>query len=465
MNEALFPYQIEGAYWLKDKTVALLSDDMGLGKSAQAISACDLSNATRVLVICPAVARINWKREFEKFSITKRDFKLINSKGDTPRSDQSCISSYDLAARIDPEVLGKFDVLILDECHYLKSTETKRTRAIFGKKGYVRYAKKIWALSGTPAPNHAGELWTLLYTFGCISQSYDRFLEEYCNIRETTYGRQITGTNENKIPKLREILKPIMIRRKQTDVLKDLPKISFNTVYVEPGEVQLELVSSLIHYVFPEDLRHKFFAQMQAEEKLINDLVSKTGFTADGMKVLEGLAKSVATLRRYVGLQKVKPVIDLVLEELNANAYEKIVIFALHRDVIEQLRVGLNKFGPVTLYGGTDPDQRQKNLDRFQNNPKCRVFIGNIQACGTAVNLTAANQVVFIEQDWVPGNNAQAAKRCHRIGQDKPVFVRIIGIDGSFDQHIATTVLRKMREITKIFDAEKEVLTLPKPPP
>lgn len=451
MDETLFPYQVLGAYWLRDKSVALLADDMGLGKSAQAITAADISHALRVMVICPAVARINWEREFRKFSLLERDFVRFQTRSQKPVRKQSVILSYDLATTFSAESFGNFDVLILDECHYLKSTEAKRTSKILGKEGYVRYAKKIWALSGTPAPNHAGELWPILYTFGSVSESYDDFINRYCTIRDTTYGRQITGTKQSAIPELRKILSDIMLRRKTIDVLKELPPIVYRNMAVEPGPVELEMCSSLIQFVFPEDRRDEFQKQIQAETKLVNDLTNKTGFTVDGMKILEGLATSISTLRKYIGLQKVRPTIDLVLEELNANAYDKIVIFAIHRDVIEQLRVGLTKFNAVTLYGGTDPDKRQKNIDKFQTNPRCRVFIGNIQACGTAVNLTAASQVMFVEQDWVPGNNLQAAKRCHRIGQTKPVFVRILGIADSFDERIASVLARKMREISEIF--------------
>jgi SNF2 family DNA or RNA helicase len=128
------------------------------------------------------------------------------------------------------------------------------------------------------------------------------------------------------------------------------------------------------------------------------------------------------------------------------------VIFAIHRDVIENMRVGLRQFGAVCLYGGTDPEKRQKNIDRFQNNPKCRVFIGNIHAAGTAITLTAAHHVTFIEQDWVPGNNAQAVMRCHRIGQENPVSVRFIVLDGTLDAKIGYILKRKTADLTHIFD-------------
>ena len=106
--------------------------------------------------------------------------------------------------------------------------------------------------------------------------------------------------------------------------------------------------------------------------------------------------------------------------------------------------------GAVTLYGGTNADTRQKNIDKFQNNPKCRVFIGNIQAAGTGITLTAAHEVAFIEADWVPANNAQAAMRCHRIGQTKPVRVRFFSCAGSVDEDVMNTLRRKAYELSRL---------------
>jgi SWI/SNF-related matrix-associated actin-dependent regulator 1 of chromatin subfamily A len=172
----------------------------------------------------------------------------------------------------------------------------------------------------------------------------------------------------------------------------------------------------------------------------------------DKTAVISGVADSISTLRRYMGLQKVEPIVEMVKAAFKAKAYEKLVIFAIHRDVIENLRVGLRELKPVVLYGGTDPEKRQRNIDRFQNNPACKVFIGNIQAAGTAITLTAAHNVWFVEQDWVPGNNAQAVMRCHRIGQENPVTVRFISLDQSLDHAVMLILKRKVRDLTQIFD-------------
>ena len=114
----------------------------------------------------------------------------------------------------------------------------------------------------------------------------------------------------------------------------------------------------------------------------------------------------------------------------------------------------LAKYGAVKLYGGTNPARRDRNLDRFNNDPKCRVFIGQIHACGVAISLAkGASDVLFAEYDWVPMNNAQAAARVDGPEQTNPIFVRFAILAGSIDEHVARTVARKTKDLAQIFDA------------
>jgi SNF2 family DNA or RNA helicase len=226
-----FPYQIEGAKFLATAKRALLADDLGLGKSAQAILACDEVGAQHVLVICPASVRENWKREFAKFS----------AAGIKP-----VVQSYNNANAIntDPPPGDMWDALILDESHYLKSKDAKRTKAIFGPKcdgvgGLVERAKHVFLLTGTPAPNHAAELWPMLRAVMPESipsatgrpMPYWSFVSRYCRTRDNGFGIKPVGTKNHE--KLREAMSPFVLRRKKKEVLKDLPPIRFDTLAVE----------------------------------------------------------------------------------------------------------------------------------------------------------------------------------------------------------------------------------------
>jgi SNF2 family DNA or RNA helicase len=106
------------------------------------------------------------------------------------------------------------------------------------------------------------------------------------------------------------------------------------------------------------------------------------------------------------------------------------------------------------LFGGTDPERREKNIKKFIHNPLCRVFIGNIRAAGIAITLTAASEVAFVESSWVPADNAQAAMRVHRIGQTRPVRCRFFGLVNSSDEKVQQVLKRKTRDITKLFDED-----------
>lgn len=432
MSVKLFPYQTEGAIFLSEKRCAILADEMGLGKTVQAIRAADLVKAKNILVVCPAIARINWQREFEKFSLTHPSL---------------TVTSFESAHKINPSML--FDLLIIDEAHYLKSHTAKRTAAIYGKEGLVRRAARVWALTGTPAPNAlATEVWTHLFTFGVTKLSYTDFLKHFCNYFEGSYGVQITGNKPERLAEFQSLMSKIILRRKKEDVMKELPPIRYAHILVERGEVDIEIMDSFAQYI---GRQNELKERLEIEKQMV-DHILKSETPAESLRALEALANSVSTLRRYTGLQKMDPVANIILDELENNAYQKIVIFAVHRDVIEGLRQRLEKYGALTLYGGHTDETKQRNIDAFQKNPKKRVMIANIRAAGTSVTLTAASQIAFIEQDWVPGNNAQATMRVHRIGQNESVLVRVFGLAESVDERVSNSLKRKMNELTKIFE-------------
>ena len=242
-----------------------------------------------------------------------------------------------------------------------------------------------------------------------------------------------------------------MLRRKKDQVMTQLPAISFHDLTVEPAVVDEELYFADYYLMKQVDELHK---KLREQQTGIDTLLDLTGSGRDGVKVMEGMAKSVSTILRYTGISKAPPLIDIVKDELENNHYEKIVIFAIHRDVIEQFRVGLNKFKPVTLYGGTPADKRQANIDRFIKDKKCRVFIGNIDAAGTGIDgmQHVCHEALFAEYKWTPGPNAQAAMRIHRIGQTKPVRVRVALAADTYDERVGVVVRRKTKDLTEILD-------------
>lgn len=456
MSEPLYPYQEEGAKWLATRKFGLLADEMRLGKTPQAIRAADLLDLKPILVLCPAVARTNWSREFARFSKRAPSIGVCLSAHQIPSAlgADITICSYDLAGRIGAlsnQRSKRFWLLILDEAHYLKSPSAARTKSVLSTSGLIHQADRIWALTGTPAPNHAGELWTLLRVFGAYRGSYDAFIREFCTGFNGPYGFQITG-NKN-VEKLRGILKPIMLRRTKKQVRPDLPDARYSEVVVEPGELTIAEIEVAFSSYIADPRRFDGLKQDLAKQQERVDAAGLAAKSSDEMlQTLASLVPHTTTLRRHIGLLKVKPVAELLREELDSGL-EKVVVFAIHRDVLENLRQALAPYGAVVLNGGTAPAKRDARLNRFQTNPKCRVFIGNIAACGVAIDLSAAHDVIFLESDWVPMNNAQAAARVDGPNQHESISVRFVALAGSIDEAIQRTLRRKTSELAKIFDA------------
>lgn len=459
-DESLFPHQIEGIKFLSSRKFALLADEMGLGKSVQAIKAADQIKAKTILVVGMAVGRINWDREFELWSTNfPRRFKLA-SKTDLPQKDAVNITSYDYLHRNTAKLLEiEWDLIIFDESHNLKNPKAMRTKAALSKNGVIRKSKRAWFLSGTPAPNNFSEMWTTLFTLGATTLPFDEFTKTFCYVQETEYGPIIRGNKMDKINEMKSLLDEVMLRRKKEKGM--LPDLFIKDVAVEASEVDLGLYKSYVEYILPIDKRDQLFQKLKDQEDAVRTSLDvlksdmSSGQKQNGASYLgaiEALSRSVSTLRRYNGLQKVPKLLEILKWELKNGDYKKLVIFCIHMDVMEELRKGLHEWCPVVLHGGQNDRLKQQAIDDFQKKPHKQVFIGNIMAAGTSINLTVANTVVFAELDWVPGNNAQAMMRVHRYGQKKPVYVRMCSIADSIDERVNHILRRKTKELVAIFD-------------
>lgn len=459
MPEPLFPFQEIGAQWLASKRHAFLADEMRVGKTPQAIRACDLVGAERIVVLCPAIARLNWQREFDKFSNQKRTSFVCLTKRDCPilakLSSITVMCSYDLSIQnMVRRQLGSihWDVVILDEAHYLKNTDTKRTVL-----AHALRARHYWRLSGTPAPNHSGELFPFLAHSDAWTHSRELYESTFCvtetfNVK-TKYGwipkTKIVGSKN--IPQLKALIAPFFLRRRLKDVAKDLPPMLFSDVVVEATEPD-------IHVWFPNvtlkiDTKAEVMAGIAKEEQALQSILDLTGKGGDGSDALAALQNAkTTTSRRWTVLKKIPAICEIITEELLSNAYAKIVIFAWHRDAIKYLHMKLKQFNPQVVYGGTPALQRDRCVHKFKTYGQVRVFIGNIQAAGVAIDLSCAQEVAFVEASWVPGENAQAAMRVHHLKQTAPVRVRFFSLAGSVDERIQDILRRKTRDLTALFD-------------
>ena len=444
----LMPYQSTGVAHLAGFRHALLADEPGLGKTPQAIVAADGVAAKSILVVCPAVAKINWKREFLRWQTVPRSIEVMHGgKAPVPDTDVVVVN-YDLlsrgALRVLPGLMKRdWDVLILDEAHALKTRGSNRTRAVYGKKldtdnGLASCAERVWLLTGTPAPNHAGELWTHFHALwpDLIDLGSGRplsefgFQDRYCNVVSNNFGRQIKGTKKAAVMDLKAKLDTVMLRRRKKDVLADLPELIFDTVPLDPADV-------------PPFDRKNF---QRAETELGLGPMSDDDLLAH----LRSNEVELATERRLTGMVKAPLAVQWIDGEL-ADNYDKMIVLAHHTTVIDLLQKQLAQYNPVVIQGSTPPRTRQKAIDNFQVVPDVRLFIGQIMAVKEAITLTAAKRVVFVEADWSPSNNYQAACRAHRIGQHDNVLAQFLTLDGSIDQQIMEILARKASDFADLF--------------
>lgn len=427
-----FPYQIEGISWLKTKKLALLADQPGLGKSAQAIRAAEELGLEKIIIVCPAIAKITWEREITKWS-NYTGVQILRKRNETPApTHRIFICSFDYASgNFDRLRFVHADLLIVDESHCLKSPTAARTKALLSTTGIIRSVKRCWFLSGTPMPNAPHDLWTTLYTFGQTTLNYDAFMLKFCNTY-TFNGREVPLSGKEKsFPELRLMLDKIMLRRKTEEVLKDLPEVR-----VEELPIEAEL----------DDLTPELREQFERLNDFMRDRY-KDLEALPSLQLLEATASSTSSLRRYCVMKKIKPVCNLIEEELENKAYEKIIVFCIHREAVIETQSRLAKRGAVCIYGATSAEDRQKAIDLFQNDPKCHVIVINIATGGTNITLTAASEVLFLEQDYVPGNNAQAIARARRIGQKNSVRARVASLADSMDESVNEILTRKMKGI------------------
>jgi SWI/SNF-related matrix-associated actin-dependent regulator 1 of chromatin subfamily A len=421
---SLLPFQITGARYLAGKRRALLADEQRVGKTPQAIHAADIIGADSILVLCPAIARANWLREFGRFS-DRTGAAIVTSKD--PHHPQLTVCSYDNL--IDQDVYRRvainWDVVVLDESHFLKNLAAQRSQAAYA---VANGARNAWALSATPAPGNAAELWALLSSFGFTRLGYWDFVKRYCKHHETPYGVKITG-NRN-VEELREKLSRFTLRRTLAEVAPDMPPIRWSNIVVEPGDV-----TGLIE---PDEMREAL-----AQAPLLAAALAEAGDRIDQ------LGDTALEYRRLVGLQKVRPLAEMVAGELDGGV-PNIVIFAWHRDVIEALTFALRDYRSACIHGGTSDGNKQAHQHRFRT-AEIRVLVCQIIAAGTAIDLSVCDDLLFAETDYTPGNNDQAAKRCVSQFKTRPVRVRIAALANSVDEDVQNINARKIKDIAELF--------------
>lgn len=440
-NLSLFPHQIEAANFALQRNRSYLGLDPGLGKTIVAAIIAEVHPGP-VVYICPPFLLQNTKNEFEKWAPTRNVCifdKKYSAHADVLIVPDSLITKAHVEFAIErfcERDQFKPALLFVDEAHRYKNGKAKRTQCLFGyrtKLGITRLFQKIVFMSGTPMPNRPIELYPVLSSAAPetidFKNEFDYALK-YCAAHQNHWGWDYSGASN-----VQELAKkvvhpdgPFMLRLKK-EILNLPPKLEEMLILNgKQTSMLMKTGAEILRKFSTEDL-------MKAQIAQSIDM---------GEKELH-----LATYRRLLGSEKVPPAVEYIKDILDETD-EAVLIFAIHKDVIEGLANGLREYNPLVITGENSARQRQTSVEIFQADKTRRVFIGNIQACGVGFTLTKASRVLFVEFDWVPGNNSQASDRTHRIGQSKTVLVQYLVFKDSVDKAVIETLLVKTKTIEKI---------------
>lgn len=433
----MYPFQKAGLEFIElTDGNALVADQMGLGKTIQALAYLGLHPEYRpVIIVCPASLKGNW--EFEAKTWLNNDqnnnIEIINGgKLKTPTGD-IVIINYDI---IDKwcETLEKYNaqVIIFDESHYVKNSKSARSKT--ASKLSKDIPHKI-LLTGTPVLNRPAELWNQLQILKHKAYPDEMFFQwhkRFCDATQNRWGWDFSG-NSN-LEQLAESLKTVMIRRTKGEVLTELPEKQRTSIFI-PIDNETEYKTA------DKDLR-----EWIADNRDSNNYDKpSTG--------IEHLAR-IELLRQVAVKGKLKGAIDWIKMFLASG--EKLVVFATHKKVISAL---MEAFGEcaVKIDGSVPASKRQDIVNTFQTDDKVKLFVGNIEAAGVGITLTASSNVSFLELPWTPADLEQAEDRCHRISQKNAVNIYYLLAKGTIDKNISAMVERKRNVIVQITDDDKSL--------
>jgi SWI/SNF-related matrix-associated actin-dependent regulator 1 of chromatin subfamily A len=431
----LWPFQMEGALAIRAfGGRALLADEMGLGKTIQALYWLWRSKSARpCVVVCPASVKYNWEREAKRFGLLAEVL-----EGTTPPRRQPQVHAP--LYIINYEILRYWrkwlrrmgiQVVILDECHYIKNQDSKRFKSCNALCAGVPH---VIALSGTPLTNRPAELWPTLHIL--MPEKYNSFFTyavRYCKPKRLPWGWSYMGAKH--LPELHANLKSeCMIRRLKKDVLPELPDKQRYPAVVEIRD------------------RHEY-------NEAANDFLGWLRRTSPAKAKKASRAESVVKvgyLLRLAAKLKTKAVISWI-EDFLEKSDGKLIVFTVHRKRITSLEKHFHKELWTTVDGRVKGRDRLAACDRFQHDARTRLFFGNSRAAGIGLTLTAATTVLVADLPWTPGELGQSEDRAHRFGQTKEVSVYYIVARDTIEEDLCDTLRDKQEVLDAVLDGRQGV--------
>jgi len=439
-NRPPLPHQKEAIQKLVENKKFILADDMGLGKTTTTIIAALEANAKKVLIICPATLKINWKREIENYS--DKSIYIAEGKNFSTESDYVIIN-YDIIKNFhDPKkkeesqiLLANFDLVIIDEAHYIKNGQAQRTKLI---NDFVKNIDRLWLLTGTPMTSRPMDYFNLLSLVDSpVSKNWMAYAIRYCSgYQFNVGGRKIWNiTGASNLDELRERTSSTILRRLKENVL-DLPDKIITPVYLR--------------------LKSKEYEEVMGE---YYDWYDKN---PDESKSLTVQFSKLTKIRQIIANEKVTQTIELIENIIEQD--KKVIVFCNFTESLNRIAEHFGKVA-VKLDGSMSKAGRQHSVDEFQENPKVKIFVGNIKAAGVGITLTAAEAVIMNDLSFLPSDHAQSEDRAYRYGQKNNVLVYYPIFENTIEGIIYDILNKKKQVIATVMgdnqnpaDAAEEIL-------
>jgi SWI/SNF-related matrix-associated actin-dependent regulator 1 of chromatin subfamily A len=397
-HRPLLSHQVEAVQKLVENKKYILADDMGLGKTTSTIVAALESGAKKILIICPASLKINWQREIENY--TDRSVYISEGKNFSQEHDFVIINYdiiknfHDVKKKSDSKILGtNFDLVVVDEAHYIKNGQAQRTKLI---NDLVKKVDRLWLLTGTPMTSRPMDYFNLLSLVDSpVAKNWMAYAIRYCGgYQFNAGGRKIWNvTGASNLEELRDRTSGLTLRRLKQDVL-DLPDKIITPVYLR--------------------LKSKQY------EEVMGDYYNWYEKNPDESKSLTVQFTKLTQVRQVIAEEKVIQTIELAENIIEQG--KKVIIFCNFTNSLDRI---IQHFGKtaVRLDGSMSKPERQNSVDKFQEDDKVKVFVGNIKAAGVGITLTAGEAVIMNDLSFLPSDHSQAEDRAYRYGQKNNVLV------------------------------------------
>ncbi len=420
----LAPFQWAAVRYALHARRAFLADEQGLGKTVEALAALEADDAYPALVVCPASLKLNWEREAQHW-LPHRSVAVVAGRMAVPPRAEITILNYEIvASHRDALALRRPRALVLDESHYCKNPQAKRTRAVRRlAEGMGRDALRL-ALTGTPVLNHAEELISQLRVLGR--------LEDFGS--GARFKAQFRGplTEERLHWHLR---RRCFVRRRKSEVLPQLPDKRQVVVPVELDNAR--------EYRLAED---DVIAWLREQPLDLSELNAKIAATLRAQRLAQ-----LGTLQRLAARGKLHAALTWIHDFLASG--EPLVVFARHVEVQEAV---LERFPDAAhLFGRDTLAAREATVQGFQEDDGPQLIVCATRVAAQGITLTRASNVAFLELEWTPAMHDQAEDRCHRIGQHDAVTAWYLLAAGTIDETMARLIARKRGLVAAVTDGRR----------